>query len=322
MKDKQRNELFIHLIRQKIKEEKKVVGVVSEILNIQKEAAYRRLRSEVAFTFSEIIDICCALSISLDHILGIEKLCLPYQLYGVNWEGSKRERTVKVRRYLDIVANIAKSQESEYAEVTDSMPIVFILNSDYLLKWYLYIWDYHRYYNAEYSLKKFHEYDFEQKMTEYSKITATNLKKFNNTFLIINTKFLEDMSDDIKNNMHLKHIRREDVENIKKELILFLNYLEKIVISGCYPETGKKISVYISDYRIRSGFAYIKSTYLNASILKLFSFNGALSLTQESFGETVKWYKSYERLSNLISVSCEFERTTFFEKQRQIVDAL
>lgn len=322
MKDKQLNGLFINMVRDKIKDDKKVAGILSDILNIQKEAAYRRLRSEVAFTFSEIIDICCALSISLDHILGMEKLCYPYDLYSVNAEGLTKGRSDKVKKYVDIVENIAEKEECEYAEVTASIPVVFTLNSEWLLKWYFFIWDYHRYYNADSSYKKFHEFDYEPKMAEYSQITAVNMKKFSNTYLIINRKFLEDMADDIKMLIHLKSIKKEDLDNIKDELIRFLDYLERIVISGYYPETGKKVSVYISEFRIRSGFAYIKSVNLKVSILKLFSFNGALSLNKESFDETVKWFKSYERLSTLISVTCEFERTMFFEKQRQIVDSL
>ena len=148
------------------------------------------------------------------------------------------------------------------------------------------------------------------------------MKEFGCSYIIINRKFLEDMTDDIKTLISLKSIHQEDIDNLKKELNQYLNYLEKMVISGCYPETGKKVSVYISEFRILSGFAYIKSTNYNVSILKLYSFNGALSLSKESFDETVKWYKSYERLSTLISLSCEFGRAVFFEEQRCIVDAL
>lgn len=322
MKDKHLNESFIKLVKEKIKDEKKVVTILSDILDVQKEAIYRRLRNEVVFTFSEIIDISCALSISLDDILGLEKFLYPYHLYGISSDGSKKNRAAKAKRYVDIIADIVGDGECEYAEVTASMPVVFILSSPYLLKWYLYIWDYHRYYDAESSYVKFHEFTYEPKMAEYSKITAANIKKFGNSYFIINRKFLEDLADDIKSLIHLKSISQEDIDNIKKELIQFLDYLERIVISGCYPETGKKVSVYISEFRIRSGFAYIKSAKLDASILKLFSFNGILSLFKDSYEETFKWFKSYERLSTPISVSCEFERTMFFEKQRQIIDAL
>ncbi|GEM_PF-4652794 len=322
MKDKKLNHSFVNLVKSKIKDDKKLVAVICEILNIHKESAYRRLRNEVVFTFSEIIDISSALSLSIDHIVGSKKLCYPYELYGTDPDGLIKSRSGKVKRYVDMVADIVQDEECEYVEVTASMPVAFIMNSDYLLKWHLFIWDYHRYYNAETSYKKFDEYTYEEKITEYSKITSANLKKFNTTYFIINRKFIEDLSEDIKTLIELKSIRREDVDKIKGELIRFFDYLEKIVITGCYPESGKKVSVYISDFRIQSGFAYIKSKNVNASILKLFSFNGAISLARESFEESLKWFKSYERLSTLISISCELERRKFFDKQRQIIDAL
>jgi len=318
MKDKQVNELFIGLIKNKIKDEKKIVSVLSNILDIQKDVVYRRLRHEVAFTFSEIAEIAYALSISPDHIISLKKQYHPYHMQGIG----NSDRLAKLRMYTDHVINITKEKDCEYVEVSASIPVALFFGYDYLLKWYLYIGDYRRYYKEKIPLKKFHEFKCDVKFVEHSKILATELKKFAHSIFIINNKFLESLIKDLKIFIEIKCINKEDAGRIKEELNQFIDYLEKTVTSGCYPETAKKVSVYVSNFKIHSGFSFIRSTNYTFSVLKLFSFNSVFSINKEVFEETLNWFESYERLSVLISVSCEMGRSIFFEEQRRIIDTL
>lgn len=322
MRDKQLNELFINLVKDKIKDDKKVVGTLSEILNIQKEAAYRRLRNEVAFTFSEIIDISYALSISLDHIIGLQKSYHPYNLLGVSNRGLSKDISDRLKRSLELMDIITEGDRCQHGEVTSMLPVVFFLSYNNIYKWYLHIWNYHCYHGSTEPLKKFHEFEYDPKNFEFSKILSARLKEITNSYFVINTFFLEDFVDDVKKLISLNSINKEDVDNIKQELVHFLNYFEKVVISGCYPETGKKVSVYISEFRIRSGFSYITSPNYDVSLFKLFTFDSIFSLSKTSLKDTISWFKSYERLSTLISVSGEFGRTIFFDMQRRIIDRL
>ncbi len=322
MKDKQINELFIRLIKDKVKDEKKVATVLSDILNIQKEAVYRRLRNEVTFTFAEIIDICYVLSISLDHIIGLDKQYYPFHLQGIAYKELTKDRISKQKKDVLNLNHIIVEDMCEYAEVTSSIPVIFFFSFEYLLKWYLYIWDYHRYYQPSKSIKKFHEFEYAPKILEISRLLVSRLKNITNSYIIFDRKFLEYFAANIKTITALGYISPEDVSKIKEELIRFLNYLEKVAISGIYPETGKNVSIYISDFKVHSEFAYIKSNDYHVSMVKLFSFNSIQSINEEPYIEIQNWFKSYERLATLISVSGENGRNVFFREQREIIEPL
>ena len=69
MKNAVVNEL-ISTMREVTPKEGNLANVLMDILCMSKEAIYRRLRGEVAFTFSEVAIIASQLGISLDKIIG------------------------------------------------------------------------------------------------------------------------------------------------------------------------------------------------------------------------------------------------------------
>lgn len=321
MRDKQLNELFINLLRDKMHDDKKIAAILSEILAIQKEAIYRRLRNEVVFTFSEITQISYSLSISLDHIIGMDKDYYPYILRSVNNKEFRKDIHVVLNRYSDWAKSIIKEEENEISIVTLTIPIVFFFNYEYLLKWFLYNWDYRRYYQAG-LLKKFEDFEFDPNILKLSKEVAALFKKIGHSCFILDKGFLKDFISDIKTLRVLKCVNEQDIEKMKNELLLFLDYLETIAISGYYPETGNKVSINISEIKPRSGFGYVRAGNYNVSFVQLFTFDAIISFSKKSFDDIYNWFKSYERTSTHISVSSEINRTTFFEEQRQILSDL
>ena len=69
MKNAVVNEL-ISTMREVTPKEGNLANVLMDLLCMSKEAIYRRLRGEVAFTFSEVAIIASQLGISLDKIIG------------------------------------------------------------------------------------------------------------------------------------------------------------------------------------------------------------------------------------------------------------
>ena len=65
---------FLSAIRDKIPHKATLANTITDLLVIDKDAVYRRLRGEVSFTFSEMEIIAQSMGISLDSIAGIENL--------------------------------------------------------------------------------------------------------------------------------------------------------------------------------------------------------------------------------------------------------
>lgn len=321
MRDRQLNELFINLLRNKISDDKKIATILSEILDVQKESVYRRLRNEVVFTFSEITQISHSLSISLDHIVGMEDDYYPYILKSVNNKEIRKDIYSVLNEYSDWAKRLVKEEKNKFSIVTSTIPIAFSFSHEYLMKWVLYNWDYRRYYQTG-PLKRFDNIDFDPYIFDLSRDVATTFKGIAQSDFILDKTFLQDLISDIITFRIFKCIGEEDVKKIKNELILFLDYLETIAIEGCYLESGNKVSIYISEIKPRSGFGYARAENYNISFIKLFTFDSIISFSKKCFSDTCNWVKSYERASTLISVSSELNRTTFFEEQRRILDNL
>lgn len=116
------NKQFIEIINERITDKRNLVNIVSDILPIGREAVYRRLRSEVPFTFSEIITTSRALSISVDNIIGIEENPNIYHYQMVDYFYPNRFDYAKIENYLGLLQYIIKEPFSEFAELTNILP--------------------------------------------------------------------------------------------------------------------------------------------------------------------------------------------------------
>ena len=70
MKNTDTREIVINKILAQIPPSMKPVDYISDILDIGKESAYRRLRGEMSFTLDEVIKLSVELRVSLDEIVG------------------------------------------------------------------------------------------------------------------------------------------------------------------------------------------------------------------------------------------------------------
>ena len=72
---------LLNTIKEEFPQKTNLVSALVDLLCIEKEAVYRRLRGEVAFTFAEIVTIANAFGISLDNLVGtVTAKSRPFQL--------------------------------------------------------------------------------------------------------------------------------------------------------------------------------------------------------------------------------------------------
>ena len=84
MKDVSLYESFLAELRKKIPQGAKLTNTLVDMLYIEREAVYRRLRGEVPFTFMEVVTIAKKLGISLDNLADSDALkSRPIEIGGV-----------------------------------------------------------------------------------------------------------------------------------------------------------------------------------------------------------------------------------------------
>jgi hypothetical protein len=322
MKNEYIHNAFLADVRKKIPQSSKLVNTLVDILYIEKEAVYRRLRREVPFTFQEIAIIAKKLGISLDNIIGIginTDKSRPFQLKLIEYLSPSEMDYSMMDEYIDIFRQVQKEEDSETAIISNILPQTLYSGFDYITKFYIFKWHY-LYYNEK--VKPFHETTVPSKIMKLFTDSFIESKNIHETYYVLDYQIFNNLINDIKYYNSIRLITREDVLKIKEELFFFLDYIEEMTISGCFKETGNQVRLYISEVNIETNYSYLLTQKYSLSLIWTFILTSVASLDEDAFLKMKSWFQSLIRTSTLITITGEKQRIVFFEKQREIISEL
>ena len=314
-------EALLAEIRKKIPQNSKLVSKLVDILSIEKEAVYRRLRCEVPFTFHEIIIISKELGLSLDNIVGIDtEKRIPFQLQLIEFLDPLEIDYLMMEEYANIYKYAKLENNTEKATLSCTLPQALYSGYSNLIRFYLF----KRYYHYENNTpsKTFQDIPISTRLLDFFKNNFIETKNISITYYILDSQTFQYLVNDIKYFNSIRLISDNDILNIKEELFQLIDYIEKLTINGYYEETGNKVNFYISDIHIETNYTYIEVSNLKISLIWTFLLDCATSLDEKTFNVMKTWLKSVTRTSTLISVSGEKSRTLYFERQRKIINDL
>lgn len=134
---------LINEMKERIPPGQNLANYLTDTLYMGKEAVYRRLRGEVAFTFDEIAVISHNLGISIDQIIGnhlSNRVTFDVNLlHSPNLYESYHEI---VERYLRIFNSMKGDSATEVYSATNTIPFTFYSAYEYLSKFRLCRWIY------------------------------------------------------------------------------------------------------------------------------------------------------------------------------------
>ena len=114
---------LLNAVREKIPQRTVLVNTLVDLLCIEKEAVYRRLRGEVAFTFAEIVTIANEFGISLDNLIGtVTAKSRPFQLKLVDFVNPVDIDYDMLDQYVDILGLAREDEQSELIDCTNILP--------------------------------------------------------------------------------------------------------------------------------------------------------------------------------------------------------
>lgn len=322
MKDEYLQDNLIKEIKQRLPQSAKLVNELVTMLNIEREAVYRRLRKEVPFTFSEIAIISKTLNISLDNLVGIDNKHRrsAFQLQMTKFIEPQETDFLMMEEYVQIY-HIAKNEKgSEMATSSNIIPQTIFAGFPFIRQFYLFKWNYH--YEKTKTLKAYHELVIPQKLGDIYDELFLAAKNISKAYHILDHLLFSYLVNDIQFFYSIHLIKEDDVKMIKKELYDLLDYLENLALTGIYKETNNKVYLYISDLNIDSNYFYLQSKTVKISLLSAFILNTASSSDEKTLSDMKKWVNSIIRISNLITYTGEKQRILFFNAQRKLVDQL
>jgi len=297
-----------------------LANTITDLLSIDKDAVYRRLRGDVDFSFVEMAVIARKLGISLDDIAGIDseqcssvRLALPRHIDPTETDYAMFED------YINALRLIKDEPNTKIMECGNLFPHYLYYDYEYITQVFTFRWCQCSFFGKNIP---FHEAVVPERMRILQKQACYYARHIKSTIYIWDQNIFEHFVSFIKFYAHVRLIREEDVYLIKNELITLLNDVEKLTFTGKYPDTGNEVSIYIGDFNAYSNYGFIESKNMRISQFRAFLLNAFTSFERLLFDEINSWLNASLKLTTLITVSGEKIRADFFAAQRKLIDTL
>ncbi len=310
---------LITMVKKRLPKEQNLANYLTDTLCLGKEAIYRRLRGEVAFTISEVALLSTKLGLSIDQIIGnhfSNRVTFDLNMHSSNVLDSYYEI---LYRYLQIFNYVKGDNTTEVYTVSNVLPFTLYSSYEYLSKFRLCRWIYQ--YGQMKIPNSLSEMQMDDRVVQVHKQLTESVKQCRKTFFIWDTHILLSFVEEVKYFASLNLISRDDVLHMKEELRQLLSSIEALSIKGEFGE-NREVYFYLSNIHFEATYSYIEKQDFRISMIRVYSINSMDSQSSNICQMQHDWIQSLKRHSILISGSGEAQRISFLEKQYAIVDTL
>ncbi len=312
-----------HILIEQCKErigKRSLATELSDLLGVNADAAYRRMRGETALTFDEIQKICLHFNISFDSIINYRGKLVPFQfnaMFGPEFSILNYLRNIEGE-----VKSLASNEDTRIVMTAMDLPYFRQFGFSYLSRFKLFFWQRSVLNLPDYRHKKF---DAEERIDDYEVITESIYKNYHNVDSI-EIWAPETLDSTIKQIQYFAEsgLFANDETGIKicNDIDRLLDKLESEA------ERGKKIlstpeGTFSSPFKMYQSDIYMSNNciqgHLNGKVytyVSFNSFNSLMSFTPNFSEECNRWIEQIRLKSILLSEVSEKLRYQFFKSLR------
>ncbi|MDR2414615.1 MAG: hypothetical protein LBD64_06480 [Odoribacteraceae bacterium] len=313
-------EHFTSAMREQLPVGRNLASTLSDFLCIGREAAYRRLRGEVPFTFAEAVIMAEKLNLSLDAIAcNSREDSIPFFYTAISYSDSSDKNYELFLRNVNAYERAREDPGSELGIAMNMIPSVFTAKYLHLTRLRCYKWTYQH--EGRENMIPYSELSFPDRFTELCRRYVRAVEGIKTTFIILDPMIFRYLINDIRYFNGVGLLLDEEKEKIQAELLLMLDDMERAATNGKY-DSGNPLFFYISNINFESTYSYTVYKHGSVSCLSIFTLNVLASVDPVMFSMIREWVLSLKRLSTLISEAGEMPRRIFFKEQREIIGKL
>jgi hypothetical protein len=321
MKNDMWYDLFLKTLYGRHPKRAQLTEALVDLLSLEREAVYRRLRKDVIFSIYEVVKIAGAWNISLDNIINMSTDGnYPLQMKLLKYVNPSKADYETIAYFVELLNSAGEAPESEYMEISNTLPNSLFSGFSQLAKFYTFKWLYN--YGDEENTCTFGQITPNEKMRQLELAHHKGIKRIANVHYIWDKKIIVHLVDDIKYFASIYQITPEEIQRLKEEIHTFLDYMEDVTTKGYFPETNNNVNLYISQTNVDTGYAYYSSDVKKISMVRTFIRNIASSKDEKMFEKLKNWIHKKRRSSIQISGVAEKQRIDFFMEQRKITNTL
>ena len=314
-------EYFIETLYKKFPKKTKLTKALTQLLVLEREAVYRRLRQEVYFSAHEIVKIATAWNISLDEISHVNSEQYSFQMKQINYIEPSKKEVEFLRTVIRGLYALQNAADTEFMNICNKLPRQILAGFEYLNQFYLFKERY-QYYSCDKTVIPFSKTIISKEKKIITEEYNRAIKCVPQSNFIFDKLLFEYFIKDIQYFHSIRLITDEEKELLKQDLHNLLDYLLEIANHGCYPETQNKVNIYISELNIDTNFSYSFSPDSKVCFVHAFEKLEIFTYNSEMVNKFKAWMQIKKKTSNQISEVDERSRVEFFIRQRQIIDSL
>lgn len=321
MRDIELNESFLTALKDKYPKQSMLIAAVEEILQIERESVYRRIKGNVQFSIREMGILAKHLGISIDNLIVDDPtIVTQLDILSPRVEKSMDVLVKRMGSYLDKVIKTANLPDSEMGSLYTQLPIELFLPYENLSKFMYYTWG--LYYVGPEKYRNYSTWKIPDNFLNYHSVIMDAYHKFNKILYICEESIVWDLVHYIRYLAAAGLIGSDDIVKLKKDLHLMLNDLEKLVSTGGPPDNTDKIEFYVSQVKVGITYTYLWSKDYWGSFIATTPVVSPICENLNSCQKVMQWIRSLKKVSTLISGSGDKERILFFKEHHGIVDYL
>jgi len=133
---------FMDILSEKYSTKAKLAQALMDLLCMEREAVYRRLRRDVIFPAHEIVKIASSLNISLDEVIGVKSQKILFQMQPLNYTNPSKEDMNFVRKRVQVLEQLKDVTGSEYMVVCNHLSRSLSSGFEILYRFLIFRWSY------------------------------------------------------------------------------------------------------------------------------------------------------------------------------------
>jgi hypothetical protein len=309
---------FLRALEERFPRKSDLVNALMEVLPLEKESVYRRLRKDVYFSAEETMQIARAWSISLDNITRAHPhKTRPFHFNMIEYIHPLEVDYKFLKNYNRDLEIIAQDPEGKMVEVLNALPRGLYGRSEHLTRFVTMKWLYK--YGESTDIVPFSMIQIPERMRALDMEYVRLVHEIPEVHSIHDERFIEHLIDDILYFRSIGMVAEEEVSLLRGELITLLNYIEEVAIKGHFPTTGNKLFFYLSHTWLETEYSLYESKDLTLSLVKVLERNSVSSTDKKVFDRFMNMVQATKRSSVLMSGSNVLQQVEFFNRQREII---
>jgi len=250
-------DVFLQKLEERFPRKSDLVNALMDVLHIEKESIYRRLRQDVFFSSEEIMKIAGAWNISLDNIISLTPdKTRPFHFNMIEYIHPRESDYRFLEEHNRMVELVGNDPEGKMIEVLNALPRGLYCRNEHLTRFVTMKWLYK--YGATDEIVPFGAIHIPERMRALDVEFVRLVHNISEVHSIHDVRFVEHLIDDILYFRSIGMVTEDEVSLLKNELNTLLDYMEDVTVKGRFLGTGNKL--------LRSVFIAFSFQSINASL--------------------------------------------------------